>query len=272
MKESFSSIYFIKKKNILHGGKRLNSKSSKPLLSIITVVLNGEEHLEKTIKSVLKQKKIFEYILIDGRSKDSSLKIIKKYSNKISYWLSEKDDGLYDAFNKGMKLAQGQYIGIINSDDVYTANAFDIIHKYITKNPKADFIFGSVKKHWGILYGYKPKKIKFSWGFYSSHSTGFYIKKDSAKKVGLYNIKYKYHADYDYFYRMIVKKKLKGIATKKNEVVGVFRRGGFSSTIPYRKMFIEELKIRYDNGQNILFLLILGIYKILNYLKKKIIK
>jgi glycosyltransferase involved in cell wall biosynthesis len=272
MKESFSSIYIIKKKNILHGGKRLNSKLSKPLLSIITVVLNGEEHLEKTIKSVLKQKKIFEYILIDGSSKDSSLKIIKKYSNKISYWLSEKDDGLYDAFNKGMKLAQGQYIGIINSDDVYTANAFDIIHKYITKNPKADFIFGSVKKHWGILYGYKPKKIKFSWGFYSSHSTGFYIKKDSAKKVGLYNIKYKYHADYDYFYRMIVKKKLKGIATKKNEVVGVFRRGGFSSTILYRKMFIEELKIRYDNGQNILFLLILGIYKILNYWKKKIIK
>ncbi|MDA7779237.1 glycosyltransferase [Candidatus Pelagibacter sp.] len=272
MKENFSSIYIIKKKDLLHGGKRLNSKLSRPLLSIITVVLNGEEHLEKTIKSVLKQKKIFEYILIDGKSKDSSLKIIKKYSNKISYWVSEKDDGLYDAFNKGMKLAQGQYIGIINSDDVYTANAFNIIHKYITKNPKVDFIFGSVKKHWGILHGYKPKKIKFSWGFYSSHSTGFYIKKDAAKKVGLYNIKYKYHADYDYFYRMIVKKKLKGIATKKNEVVGVFRRGGFSSTIPYRKMFIEDLKIRYDNGQNILFLLILGIYKILNYWKKKIIK
>jgi glycosyltransferase involved in cell wall biosynthesis len=272
MKEKLKSIHFIKKKNTLHCGERLNSKLSKPLLSIITVVLNGEKHLEETIKSVLRQKDIYEYILIDGKSEDNSLKIIKKYSNKISCWLSEKDEGLYDAFNKGMRLAQGQYIGIINSDDVYTANAFDIIHQYITKNPKADFIFGSVKKHWGILHGYRPEKIKYSWGFYSSHSTGFFIKNSSAKKVGDYNIKYKYHADYDYFYRMIVKKKMKGVATKKNEVVGIFRRGGFSSTIPYRKMFIEDLKIRYNNGQNIILLLILGIYKILNYWKKKISK
>ena len=71
---------------------------------------------------------------------------------------------------------------------------------------------------------------------------------------------------------MIVKKKLKGMATKRNEIIGIFRRGGFSSTIPYRKMFVEELKIRYDNGQSIILLLILGIYKILNYWKKKILK
>ena len=104
-----------------------------------------------------------------------------------------------------MELAQGDYIGIINSDDVYKKNAFDIIQKYIKLNPDVDFIFGSVKKHWGILYGYRPKKIKYSWGFYSSHSTGFFIKRTAAKTVGLYNTRYKYHADYDYFYRMIVK-------------------------------------------------------------------
>ena len=171
-----------------------------------------------------------------------------------------------------MKLSRGKYIGIINSDDIYTKNAFDIISKYIIKNPKIDFFFGSVKKQQGGVHGYKPKKIKFSWGFYSSHSTGFFIKTSSAKKVGLYNTNYKYHSDYDYFYRMIVKKKMKGVATKKYEVVGVFRRGGFSSTTPYRKMFIEELKIRYNNGQSIIIILILGIYKILNYWKKKIFK
>ena len=171
-----------------------------------------------------------------------------------------------------MRIAKGEFICIVNSDDVLTKNALKIIKKYINKHPKIDFIFGSVKKHWGVLYGYRPKKIKYSWGFYSSHSTGFFIKRDSAKKVGLYNIKYKYHADYDYFYRMIVKKKMKGLATKKHEVVGIFRRGGFSSTIPYRKMFVEELKIRYNNGQSIILLLILGIYKILNYWKKKIVK
>ena len=71
---------------------------------------------------------------------------------------------------------------------------------------------------------------------------------------------------------MIVKKKLKGFSTKKNELVGIFRRGGFSSKIPYRKLFVEELKIRYNNGQSIALLLILGIYKILNYWKKKIVK
>ena len=79
---------------------------------------------------------------------------------------------------------------------------------YIKKNNFADFIFGSVKKHWGILHGYKPHKIKYSWGFYSSHSTGFFIKRKVAEKIGFYNIKYKYHADYDYFYRLIVKNKM----------------------------------------------------------------
>ena len=268
MKENFRSIYTIKKKNILHGGKRLKKNKSTPILTIITVVLNGEKFLEKTIKSVMKQKKIYEYIIIDGDSKDNSLNIIKKYSDKISYWVSEKDNGLYDAFNKGMQLANGKYIGIINSDDVYKKDAFKIIEKYIRGNPRADFIFGSVKKHWGILFGYRPEKIKYSWGFYSSHSTGFFIKKTSAKKVGLYNLKYKYHADYDYFYRMIVKKKLKGIATKKNEIVGIFRRGGLSSTINFRKLFKEEIKIRYDNGQSIFLLFFIILYKTLRNFKK----
>ena len=240
----------------------------KTIFSIITVVLNGEKHLEKTIKSVVSQKENFQYIVIDGGSPDNSVKIIKKYSKYIDYWISEKDNGLYDAFNKGLKKCKGEFVGIINSDDVYTKKAFSIIKKYINLNPDIDFIFGSVKKHWGILYGYKPEKIFYSWGFYSSHSTGFFIRLKSAKKVGYYNTKYKYHADYDYFYRMIVKRKLIGISTKKNEIVGIFRRGGFSSTIPYRKLFYEEMKIRYDNGQNIFLLLFIALYKIVKHFRK----
>ena len=268
MKKNFRSIYTIKKKNILHGGKRLKKNKSTPTLTIITVVLNGEKFLEKTIKSVMKQKKIYEYIIIDGNSKDNSLNIIKKYSDKISYWVSEKDNGLYDAFNKGMQLANGKYIGIINSDDVYKKDAFKIIEKYIRGNPRADFIFGSVKKHWGILFGYRPEKIKYSWGFYSSHSTGFFIKTESAKKVGLYNLKYKYSSDYDYFFRMIVKEKLKGIGTKKDEIFGTFRRGGFSSKVDFISHFFEEIKIRIDNGQNKLLILIIFIYKFLKNIKR----
>ncbi len=251
---------------------KLKRNKKTPLFSIITVVKNGEEHIERCIKSVLKQKiSNFEYIIIDGKSNDNTLKIVKKYIKNIDILVSEKDKGIYDAFNKGISLSSGQFIGIVNSDDILTSNALMIIKKYI-KKMKFDFIFGSVKKHWGILYGYKPEKIWYSWGFYSSHSTGFYIKNDSAKKVGKYNLKYKYHADYDYFYRMIVKKKMKGISTKKNEVTGVFSRGGYSSKIPYQKLFYEEIKIRFDNGQNLFFLLILSTLKIIKNIRKFIFK
>ena len=246
----------------------MSKSKNKPTFSIITVVLNGEKYLEKTIKSVISQKENFQYIVIDGGSTDNSIKIIKKYSKYINYWISEKDNGLYDAFNKGLRKCKGEFVGIINSDDVYTKKAFSIIKKYIDSNPNVDFIFGSVKKHWGILHGYKPEKIFYSWGFYSSHSSGFFIRLKSAKKVGYYNTKYKYHADYDYFFRMIVKKKLSGISTKKNEIVGIFRRGGFSSTIHYRKLFFEEMKIRYDNGQNLFLLLFIAVYKIIKNFTK----
>jgi glycosyltransferase involved in cell wall biosynthesis len=243
-----------------------------PRFSIITVVLNNEKFLDETIKSIINQKyKNFEYIVIDGKSTDNTLSIIKKYKNKINKFLSEKDKGIYDAFNKGIRLASGEYICFVNSDDKLTPNALKIINKYIENYPDIDFFFGSVKKHWGILHGYKPEKIKYSWGFYSSHSTGFFIKNTSAKKIGKYNIRYKYHADYDYFYRMIVKKNMKGIATKKNEVVGIFRRGGFSSKAPIIKMHIEDILIRYNNGQNLFILTIIAIYKFYKFFLKKIL-
>lgn len=257
--------------HLLEGGKRLKKsfEKVKPLFSIITVVYNNEKYLEETINSVISQSnKNYEYIIIDGGSNDKTIDIIKKYENNIDYWVSQKDKGIYDAFNKGMSLCTGDYIGIINSDDVYTKNALEIVSKYIDKDNKLDFVFGSVKKHWGVLSGFKPNKIYFSWGFYSSHSTGFFLKRTSAKIIGLYNLKYKYHADYDYFYRMIVKKNMIGIATKKEEITGIFRRGGFSSTIKFRKLFFEELKIRYDHGQSIVLILIIFIYKLIKNFKK----
>ena len=182
--------------------KRVKKKT---IFSIITVVLNGERYLEKTIKSVISQKEKFQYIIIDGGSTDNSVNIIKKYSKYIDYWISAKDKGLYYAFNKGLKKCRGEFIGIINSDDVYTKNAFSIIKRYFNSNPNADFVFGSVRKHWGILYGYRPEKF-FTVGDFTQVIQQDFYKVKAAKKVGYYNTKYKYHADYDYFYRMIVKK------------------------------------------------------------------
>ena len=251
------------------GGLRIKNINKKPKFSLITVVLNNKELLEKTIKSVLNQNfKNFEYIIIDGGSNDGTLEILKKYNDKIDYWLSERDNGIYDAFNKGMELSKGDYLGIINSDDTYRSNALNIISKYINKNENIDFIFGSVQKRWGLLSGYKPWKIFFTWGFYTSHSTGFFIKRTSAKKVGFYSLKYKYHSDYDYFFRMIVKEKLKGIGSKKKEIFGIFRRGGFSSKVNFIDHFYEELQIRLDNGQSKIFVFFIFIYKFFKHYKR----
>lgn len=241
----------------------------KPLISIITVCLNAEKTIEETILSVVNQSyPNIEYIVIDGDSNDQTKNIIEKYKDKIHHYISKKDEGLYFAFNKGIDLVTGEMFGFVNADDILIPNAIDTLVKYYNSNPDIDFIFGSVKKHWGILHGYKPKKIYYSWGFYSSHSTGFFIKSTSAKQVGYYNTKYKYHADYDYFYRAIVTHKLKGLATKKSEVFGIFRRGGFSSKINFLSRLFEEITIRIDNKQNKFLILLLFIHKFIKNINK----
>lgn len=240
-----------------------------PLISIITVVYNNVSHLQKTFDSIFSQNyKNYELIVIDGNSNDGTIEVIKRNASNIKFWLSEPDRGIYDAFNKGMKYAKGDYLGFVNSDDILLPDALHILKNYIQKFPEADFFFGAVKKHWGTLHGYKPWKIRFSWGFYSSHSTGFFIKSKSAKLIGDYNLKYKYSADYDYFYRMIVKKKLKGVATRKDEIFGIFNRGGYSSKISFKDHFKEEIQIRKDNGQSYITLLIIIIYKSIKNFKR----
>jgi glycosyltransferase involved in cell wall biosynthesis len=250
---------------------QLKNFKSQPLVSIITISLNSEKTITKTIESVKNQTyKNIEYIIIDGKSEDRTIDIVHSYKDNISKIISEKDDGIYDAFNKGLNLYKGDLIGFVNSDDVLLPNAIEILVDYYNRYKDKDFFFGSVKKHWAILYGYKPWKIFYTWGFYSSHSTGFYIKREAAKIVGTYNTKYKYSADYDYFYRMIIKHKLKGVGTKKNELFGIFSRGGFSSKINFYHHLCECTQIRLDNGQNKLIVLLTFVLKyIMNYRRIK---
>ena len=249
--------------------KKERNYKQNPLVSIITVVKNNEKYLEETIQSVKNQSyNNFEYIVLDGNSTDRSLDIIKKYDSDIDFWLSEEDKGIYDAFNKGLSLAKGKFIVFVNSDDILLKDATKMLKKYDEKYPNIDFLFGSVKKHWGILSGYRPWKLFYSWGFYSSHSTGFYVKKDAAEKIGKYNLKYLYSADYDYFYRMIVHHKLKGVGTKKNELFGIFRRGGYSSKIKFIDHLFETTKIRLDNGQNKFLILVIFILKFFKNFKR----
>ena len=237
-------------------------------ISIITVTKNSEKFLEKCILSLDRQSyRNYEHIIIDGCSTDNTINIIKKYKDKITYWVSEKDEGLYDAMNKGIKRCSGDIIGILNSDDIYYPQALKIVNKYFTLNKELDFLFGSVNKY-KLLHGYNPKKIKWTFGFYTTHSVGFFIKKKSQLKVGLYNLKYKYSSDYDLFYRMIVHFKLKGLATKKKEILGKFRSGGLSSKINYLEWLNECNKIRIDNGQNIIIVYAIFLARVLKNFKK----
>ena len=236
-------------------------------ISIITVTKNSERFLEENINSLSAQTyKNFEHIIIDGVSTDNTINIIKKNSDKIYKWVSEPDEGLYDAMNKGIKLSTGNIIGILNSDDFYHPRALEIVNRYFSKDKNLDFLFGTVQKH-KLMHGYFPKKIKWTFGFYTTHSVGFFIKKSSHLEVGLYDTQYKFSSDYDLFYRMIVKKKMNGISTKKDEILGKFRQGGLSSRIKYLDFLRENNKIRINNGQNILFVYLIFILRLIRNFK-----
>ena len=258
---------------IFEGGKRFSSESkinNDTLISIITVVKNKSEYIQETIDSIKNQKyKNIEHIIIDGVSTDGTVEIVKKNIDYIDYFVSEPDLGNYDAINKGISLCTGELIGIVNADDILLPDASLILLEYYKKYPEIDFFFGSVKKHWGTISGYYPKKIKYSWFFYTSHSTGFFLKRNVAKKNGKYSLKYKYSSDFDYFYRLIIHNKFKGMATKKDEIFGIFRPGGISATLNKEDHFFEKIQIRIDNNQNKIFIFLMLIIKYAINLKSK---
>ena len=224
-------------------------KLSSPLFSIITPVLNNKSGLLETIESIKKQSlESYEHIVIDGGSTDGTLEIIKK-EKCISKWISEKDKGIYDAINKGLKLSNGEYINTLNSGDRYYSNqSLSIIKKYFEEND-VSFVFGAVLKK-KVLYKYEPNKMLWTFNFYPAHSSGFFVKKEVHDKIGLYSLKFPCSSDYDFFWRLIKKNKYKGLSTKKNEIIGVFESGGFSQNYGVFKHIWEETLIRFHNKQN----------------------
>tara|TARA_X000000950_G_scaffold129114_1_gene161282 strand:+ start:13001 stop:13738 length:738 start_codon:yes stop_codon:yes gene_type:complete len=237
-------------------------------ISIITVTKNSEKFLLHNILSVKSQKyKKFEHIIVDGNSKDNTIKIINNHKKSVKLIKNKNDKGLYHAMNVGIKKSSGDIIGILNSDDIYFKNTLNIVNEYFNKHKDLDFLFGSVYKH-KLLSGYNPNIINWSFGFYTTHSVGFFIKRKSQLKVGLYDLRYNYSADYDLFIRMIKKFKLKGISTKKSEIFGRFRRGGLSSKINFLDYLMECNRIRLNNGQNFIQVYLIFILRILKNLKK----
>ena len=260
--EKFNTNYFLptNQNRKGEGGLRLKnlykkSFKNKPLISVITPNLKSDT-LEETIISVLIQEyENIEHIVVDGDSGKKTIELIKKYENYIDYWISEKDYGLWDGWNKGLRLATGDYVGILDSTTTFDKGATNILKKYIDQNPEADFIFGSIRKDNKIYTGFRPKDITLRFNIYPSCVISFFIKLESLKKLGLYNTKYKICADYDLIYRMIVKYNMKGVTTKGNEIFGSFGETGISKNYNFFQRIWAEIRIRYDNNQNLLIIL-----------------
>lgn len=249
------------------------NKNSYPFFSIITVVKNDEKNIISTLKSIKNQTFTnFEHIIIDGNSSDQTLNKINIYRKSIDKIISEKDQGIYFAMNKGLKLSRGKIIVFINSGDIITKKALEVVYKkFYEKN--LDFLFGTVKRNYTkmsiLKYGYNLKKMKYNFDFATSHSTGFFLKKKYYKKLNYFNTEYKCSADYDFYFRLFLHaKKIKGDNTLKNQIIGKVAAGGFSSQYGYLRTLTEECRIRINNRQNKILVLVI----FLNNLFKKIFK
>ena len=244
----------------------------KNLLSIITVVKNDERNIEKTIKSIISQKNIkYEYIIIDGKSSDKTLKKILKYKRKINKIISRKDNGIYDAMNKGLKIANGDVIVFCNSGDFFYKNSLQNVMALFDKF-SYDFVFGTVLRNYTkgkiLKFGFNFNRMLYNFDFATSHSTGFFLKKKIYNLIGNYDTRFRISADYDLYFRLY-KKNLKGGFTKKNQKVGNMKSGGFSSKVSFFDHLIEETKIRIHNSQNIFFVFLIFINSVLKNLFKK---
>lgn len=171
-----------------------------PLVSIVTIVMNGEKHIERTIKSVIGQTySNIEYIIIDGGSTDNTLEIIKKYEDHIAYWISEKDKGISDAFNKGVKACTGELVGIINADDWYEP---ETIEKVVAHFEEGDIFYGN-NQYWkgeSKDYLFKANHHYLDREMTVNHPAVF-VKKELYDKHGLFNLDFKCAMDYELLLR-----------------------------------------------------------------------
>ena len=217
-------------------------------ISIITVSYNSENFIESCINSIISQSyKDIEYIIIDGSSKDNTLKIIKRYSRYVSTIVSEPDKGIYDAMNKGIKIAKGEIIGFLHSDDMYQNT--DVLSKVanVFKNNAsldacyADLIYVKKTNTSRIVRYWKSSKFiigSFSRGWSPPHPT-FFVRRSIYERYGNFNLKYPIVSDIELMMRLL---EVHNIQTQYlNEIWVKMRLGGLSN-----KNFKSILKQNQD--------------------------
>ena len=251
-------------------------------ISIITVVYNNKETIQDAINSVLSQRyNNLEYIIVDGASTDGTVEVIKeavkRYSERSVKFVSEKDDGIYDAMNKGIRLSTGNIIGILNSDDFYINNGVisNVVNEFITKNVDSAFAdlvcvraddSDKIVRYYSSA-GFHPKKIAYGW--MPAHPT-FFVKKAIYEQYGLYKRDYQIAADYELIARFLVKNKVSYSYIPK---VFVKMRTGGASTRNLKSNWIlnkEILRACAENGIKTNIVKVLSKYptKILQLIKK----
>ncbi|MGJ8761388.1 MAG: glycosyltransferase family 2 protein [Polaribacter sp.] len=247
-------------------------------ISIITVCYNSAKTIEKTFKSVESQTyNNIEYIVVDGGSKDTTLDIVQKYQELVSQSVSEPDKGLYDAMNKGIKMATGDLVGILNSDDIFTDDdVLENVANFHLENKGIDASVGNilqfneegktVRKY--SAKNWNPEKLKI--GFMPAHPAIFF-KRDLFKKYGLYHLDFMIGADYELITRFFLQHKITwkfSDITTTSMLIGGVSSSGFSS---YQLISKEIKKALTRNNIKFSYLKVQlrGFWKIIGFLNKK---
>jgi glycosyltransferase involved in cell wall biosynthesis len=215
--------------------KKFNDRRVNMKVSIITVTYNSAKYVEDCINSIIRQNyKDIEYIVVDGGSTDGTVDILKRFSPYITKWISEEDKGMYDALNKGMQLATGDVIGILNSDDVLASPdvILEIVNCFLENN--VDSLYGDlvyvdpfdlqkVLRFWkGLTY----KRRRFRYGWMPAHPT-FYIRRELIEKYGGYVSHYFTAADFEFMARYLFRFRISSYYLPK--LIVKMRAGGASN-------------------------------------------
>jgi len=250
------------------------SYKNKPLMSIITVVFNGEKYLEETIQSVINQTyDNVEYFIIDGGSTDGTLDIIKKYEDQIDYWVSERDKGISDAFNKGIRTSLGEYILLLNSDDtLFSQNSVEKMELFIKNQSNKNGIFTSkiIFDKGYTLKESRPKGLKCIKERMPFNHPGAYISKNVYKKIGLYDISCNVAMDYDFYIRSYIKN-IKFYFFNDSQVV--MKTLGISSTnfiLAYKESLLLQNKYFGRKISNYFYFYKKTILHLIGFLRNKI--
>ena len=204
-------------------------------LSVVTVCLNARDTIAEAVESVRDQAyRDVEHVVVDGASDDGTLEVLEKYRNGISCLISEQDPGLYFAMNKGIDAATGDYLGFLNSDDVYShPHALESIARALAAS-------GAEAAHGDLVYVDRndPSRVVRYWssrpyvpgmfeaGWHPAHPTLF-VKTKLLKEVGGFDTRYRYHADFDLMVRLFIERKISSVYIP--EVLVRMRTGGQST-------------------------------------------